>query len=176
MGASPKGGCLGAASIPPPGRQGNGLRGGREVTEVTGARSKDKHRLDGRPVGEIFMVETMGTAYCGDFNFAKFNAGNNVDLFMRIDSENQLTVSFTSAFEAGTTFPMVGTAYLTSKTTAAFVVGVLFPDGTYAMAQGIIAADKFGNLRSLKGTFIQFGVLRDDCFSAGTFTSVRRLQ
>ena len=127
-------------------------------------------------VGEIFKVETMGTAYCGDFNFAKFNAGNNVDLFMRIDGENQLTVSFTSTFDAGTTFPMVGRSYLTSRTTAAVVVGVLFPDGTYATAQGIITADRFGNLRSLKGTFIQFGVIGDDCFSAGTFTSVRRLQ
>ena len=88
-------------------------------------------------VGEIFKLETTGTAYCGDFNFAKFNAKNNVDLWVGLDSDIQVTVSFTPTFDAGTTFPMLGTTYLTAPTKAVFVAGVTFVvDGTYVTVQG----------------------------------------
>jgi len=56
--------------------------------------------------GEIFKIETAGKEYCGDFDVTVFNAGNNVDLWVRLDSDPQLTVSLTPNFAGGTTIPM----------------------------------------------------------------------
>ena len=70
--------------------------------------------------GEIFKIETTGTEYCGDFDFTKFNPNNNVDLWVRVVSASELTVSLTPNFAAGSTFPMTGKTYLTTATAAAF--------------------------------------------------------
>ena len=71
--------------------------------------------------GEIFKIETTGTEYCGDFDFTKFNPNNNVDLWVRVVSASELTVSLTPNFAAGTSFPMTGKTYLTTATAAAFI-------------------------------------------------------
>ena len=62
--------------------------------------------------GEIFKIETTGTEYCGDFDFTKFNPNNNVDLWVRVVSASELTVSLTPNFAAGTSLPMTGKTYL----------------------------------------------------------------
>jgi hypothetical protein len=43
-------------------------------------------------VGEIFKVEATGTEYCSD-GYAKFNASNNLDLWIHMVSENEILVS-----------------------------------------------------------------------------------
>jgi len=123
--------------------------------------------------GEIFKIETAGKEYCGDFEVAAFNAGNNVDLWVRLDSDTQMTVSLTSNFASGSTFPMFGFFYLVNGKNAAFVGGVLFVDDSYATIQGIATFDKIGNVTKLTGTFIQNEVLRAGCFSSGKFKSVK---
>ncbi|MDP2603001.1 MAG: hypothetical protein Q8S00_10470 [Deltaproteobacteria bacterium] len=123
--------------------------------------------------GEIFKIETAGKEYCGDFDVTVFNAGNNVDLWVRLDSDTQLTVSLTSNFAGGTTFPMFGFFYQVNGKTAAFVGGVLFVDDSYATIQGIATFDKVGNVTKLTGAFIQSEVLRAGCFSSGKFKSVK---
>jgi len=125
--------------------------------------------------GEIFKIETTGTEYCGDFDFTKFNASSNVDLWVRLDSNTQLTVSLTSNFLSGTTFPMTGFFYLTKTKTASFVGGVLFVDFSYATILGTATFNKLGEVTKLQGTFIQKEVLRVGCFSSGTFKSVQKL-
>jgi len=125
--------------------------------------------------GEIFKIETTGTEYCGDFDFTKFNPSNNVDLWVRLDSNTQLTVSLTSNFVGGTTFPMTGLFYLAKAKTASFVGGVLFADLSYATIQGTATFNKLGEVTKLTGTFIQKEVLRVGCFSSGTFKSVQKL-
>jgi hypothetical protein len=123
---------------------------------------------------EIFKIETAGTEYCGDFNAQGFNGSNNVDLWVKVVSDTELTVSFTPNFAAGTTFPMFGHTYLTGPTSAAFVGGVLFQNNSFATIQGTAKFDRrTGAIASLKGTFVQSGVLDIGCFSSGNFTSQR---
>src|SRR5437899_11794530 len=71
--------------------------------------------------GEIFKIETTGTEYCGGFDFTKFNPNNTVDLWVRVVSATELTVSLTPNFAAGTSFPMTGKTYLTTATAAALI-------------------------------------------------------
>ena len=125
--------------------------------------------------GEIFKIETTGTQYCGDFNFTKFTASNNVDMWVRLDSDTQLTVSLTPNFAGGTTFPMFGFFYLTKATASSFIGGVLFDDDSYATIQGTATFNKLGQVTKLAGTFVQSEVLWLGCFSSGTFTSVQKL-
>jgi hypothetical protein len=125
-------------------------------------------------LGEIFKIETSGTEYCGDFDVTKLTATNNVDLWVLVVSDTELTVSFTSNFAPGTTFPMVGHTYQTTATSAAFVAGVLFVDDSFATIQGTAKFDRnTGAVTSLTGTFVQSGVIDVGCFSSGKFTSKR---
>src|SRR5919106_2420744 len=125
-------------------------------------------------LGEIFKIETTGSEFCGNFDVDPFGPRNNVDLWVQVVSEEELLVSLTSNFAPGTTFPMFGVTYLTSNTTAAFVANVLFVDESFATIRGTAQLNRnTGAVTSLKGTFIQNGVLETGCFSTGTFTSKR---
>ena len=140
-------------------------------------------------IGEIFKVETSGTEYCGDFQAAKFNAKNNVDLWIEVVSESELLVSLTADFQADTYFSMVGQTYLKNSKSAVFVGGQLFrfsagenlgvfaPDiqVSYVTVQGTATLDNLGNVTGLAGTFIQSGVLKPGCFSSGTFKTTQKL-
>jgi hypothetical protein len=127
-------------------------------------------------IGEIFKAETTGTEYCGDFDFEKFSAQNNVDLWVAIMSDTEIIVSLTPDFESGTIFPMYGKTYLIAKNKAAFIGGILFQDQSYALIQGTATLDKFGTVKSMQGTFMQDSVLNVGCFSSGKFKTVQRLQ
>jgi hypothetical protein len=130
--------------------------------------------LNALAAGEVFKIETSGTEYCGDFDSARFNAGNNIDLWVQIVSENELSVSLTPNFDPNWTFPMFGYFYLTGSTSGAFVGGVLFQDSAFATIQGTAKFDRrTGAVASLSGEFIQSGVFFDGCFSAGKFKSQR---
>lgn len=126
-------------------------------------------------IGEVFKVETKGTEYCGDYDVVKFDADNNIDLWIHIDSTTQLTVSFTPDFLPGTTFPMIGGTYLIKSKSAAFVGGQLFEDWSYVTIQGTATFNKFGDVTKLKGTYIQKEVLFEGCFSSGKFVTTERL-
>jgi hypothetical protein len=129
----------------------------------------------GHSIGEVFKVETSGTEYCGDLDTTKFNAANNIDLWVEVYSDMELIVSLTPNFLDGTWFVMEGQSYLTSSKSGAFIAGVLFEGGSFGTIQGTAKADKFGGIASLTGTFIQFGVFRVGCFSSGKFKTVQRL-
>jgi hypothetical protein len=126
-------------------------------------------------VNEVFKVETSGTEYCGDYNSAKFNAKNNIDLWVRLLSMTEIVVSLTPNFQAGTTFSMQGQTYLIGKNKASFVGGVLFEDLSYITLQGTVIFDKFGTVKKMTGTFIQNGLFDLSCFSSGTFKTMERL-
>ena len=125
-------------------------------------------------LGEIFKIETTGTEYCGDLDVFKFNASNNIDLWVQVVSETELTVSLTPNFAPGTTFPMFGRSYQTGTSTAEFIGGVLFVDDSCATIEGVARFDRrTGEIASLSGTFIQDSVLEVGCFSSGKFKSQR---
>ena len=93
---------------------------------------------------------------------------------MEVVSDTELTVSTTSNFAAGTTFPMFGLSYQTGANTAAFVANVLFVDGAFAAIRGTARFNaNTGAITSLAGTFIQSELLETGCFSTGAFTSKR---
>jgi hypothetical protein len=123
--------------------------------------------------GEIFKVETSGVEYCGDHSESRFNARNNVDLYVQLVSETELLVSVgTPDFPPAWTFRMFGQTYLSGKNTAVFTGNVDFGDGAYATIHGTAKFDReSGAIKSLTGTFIQKDLLVDGCFSSGKFTS-----
>jgi len=125
--------------------------------------------------GEIFKIETVGKEYCGDFDVTAFNASNNVDLWVRLDSDTLLTVSPSSNCAGGTTFPMLAFFYLANSKSAGFAGGVLFVDSSYATISGTATVDKLGRVTKLAGTFVQSEVLSLGCFSSGTFKSAGKL-
>jgi hypothetical protein len=125
-------------------------------------------------LGEIFKIETTGLEFCGDLDVHRFNPRNNVDLWVQVVSEEELLVSRTFNFAAGTTFSMFGLTYLTNETTAAFVANAVFDDDSFATIRGTARLNRnTGAVASLTGTFIQSGVFETGCFSTGTFTSKR---
>ena len=127
-------------------------------------------------IGEIFKIETTGTEYCGDNDFEKFNANTDVDLWIKINSETEIVVSFTPTFDAGTTFSMSGKSYLTGTKKAAFVAGVLFENNAYVTIQGTVSLDNLGNVKRMQGIFILDSVINPGCFSSGKFKTTTRLQ
>jgi hypothetical protein len=103
-----------------------------------------------------------------------FNASNNIDLWVQVVSDTELTVSLTPNFAPGTTFPMFGRSYQTGTSTAEFIGGVLFVDDSFATIEGVARFDRrTGEIASLSGTFIQDSVLEVGCFSSGKFKSQR---
>lgn len=77
-------------------------------------------------VDEIFKVEATGTEYCPD-GYTKFNASNNLDLWIHMVSENEIFVSTTQDFEFTCTFTIKVTSYgMNSK--AASYIGVAYVD------------------------------------------------
>jgi hypothetical protein len=125
-------------------------------------------------VGEVFRVNTSGTEYCGDFDAQKFNSKSAVPLWVRIDSDTQITVSLSAGFLPDTTFPMFGYFYQTKANSAAFVAGVAFEDGAYVTLQGSAKIDtNTGEVTQLRGVFIQNSVIYVGCFSSGAFSTAK---
>jgi hypothetical protein len=127
-------------------------------------------------VGETFKIETTGTEYCGNNDYANFTARNNIDLWAYVKSDNELIVSFYPDFPSGYSFSMYGDSYSAGKNRASFVGGVLFDDFSYATMQGIAKLEKNGTIKSLEGIFIQSSVIREGCFSSGKFKTSQRIQ
>ena len=86
-------------------------------------------------IGEIFQLKTRGIEYCGPFDFERLTPKTSLPLWLRVDSDTQLTISVTSNFADGCTFPLDGVFYQTKATKAAFVGGALFLDGSYVTAK-----------------------------------------
>lgn len=126
-------------------------------------------------IGEVFRIEAVGSEYCGNFINNKFNASNNIDLWVFVASAAELVISTTPTFTPGSLFSMVGHTYLTGATKAAFVGGTVFQSLAFATIQGTVKFDKFGAVKSLAGVFTQDSVFRAGCFSSGKFKTVQRL-
>ena len=126
-------------------------------------------------VGEIFKVETTGTEYCGDLVNDKFNAKNNVDLWVRVASETEWDISFSPLFPADQTVPLLVRSFLVAPKKLSFSAAQFFPHAFVSM-QGFITLDPLGAMKRGQGTFIQDSITRPGCFSSGKFTTTQRLQ
>jgi hypothetical protein len=126
-------------------------------------------------VGEIFKVEATGTEYCSD-GYAKFNASNNLDLWIQMVSENEILVSTGQNFEPTERFTIHVTSYSMNSKQASYIGGAYVDDYTYIGMQGISKINKYGEITSSKGTFMWSNWFDDDCFASGKFKTVKRLQ
>jgi len=123
-------------------------------------------------LGEIFKLDTNGTEYCGHLDARKFTPKNDVDIWVRVDSTELITASFTPTFDEGTTWPIFGFTYETGKGKSAFHGGVFFEDFGWLTMQGDATWDKnTGAIKSLSGTFIQSELLEIGCFASGKFST-----
>lgn len=125
--------------------------------------------------GEIFKMETSGIEYCGDFDNAKFNAKNNVDLWVRIVDDTQWDVSFAPDFPDDLTFPVFGVTYFATQKKLAFSGSQFFDDGAYIAMAGTAALERSGVIKSASGTFIQDSLVFAGCFSSGKWKTTLRL-
>ena len=125
---------------------------------------------DAAAFGDVFRIDVTGNEYCGDFLNLKLKPSNSIPLWGRVESPTQLTVSLTSSFQDGTTFPLFGFFYVVKAGKATLIATVTFEGGAYMTIQGEVQLDKkTGVLKSMKGTFIQSEVFTDGCFSSGEF-------
>jgi hypothetical protein len=133
---------------------------------------------DARALGEVFKVDTSGTEYCGDLDSTKFSAKNDVDLWARIDSKEQITLSFTLDFVPGTTIPLTGFTYQSGNGRSAFAGGAELEGDVFVTIQGTATWDtKTGTVKKLSGIFIESQFLvNSGCFASGKFTATQRVQ
>jgi len=126
--------------------------------------------IPGFAFNEVFQIGVKEAEYRGDFDFDKLTRKNAIPLWVRVDSNTQLTVSLTSNFQSGTTFPLLGFFYFTKAKSAALIASVSFSDGSYMAVQGTANFDKrTGRIRQIRGIFVQSGVFTAGCFSSGRF-------
>jgi len=123
--------------------------------------------------GEVFKVETTGTEYCGDFDNSKFNANNNIDLYVKIVDGTEWDIDFSPLFE--TAIPVVGTSYYVKQRTVSFTGAQFFADNSFISMEGKLTLDAFGNVTRASGTFIQDSLVFVGCFSSGKWRTTQRL-
>lgn len=125
-------------------------------------------------IGEVFKIANSGTKYCVDFDRTNVYASNNVDLWVRIVSDQVLTVSTTGDFLGNPTFNLIGQTSTTGPGTAAFVGSFFDTDFSFATIQGTMRFNRLtGEVTSLTGIFIENRIRNPFCFSTGRFTSMK---
>jgi hypothetical protein len=125
-------------------------------------------------LGEIFKLNTTGTEYC-ESGASSFTPSTDTNLWFRVDSETQGTLSATRNFKPGTTVPLSGKTYLIGPKLAAFVGGVLLNNDGFVSLRGTANLKANGTVKNLKGVFIQYNLFDDGCFSSGDATTGPRL-
>jgi hypothetical protein len=128
--------------------------------------------------GEIFKLEMTGTERCADFDAFKFNARNNVDLWLRIVDGQQWDLAFSPLFAEADTIPIIGIRYLAKGNRLVFS-GAQFVDDAFIALEGTASLDEHGAVKRVTGTFTQqlfIELLADaDCFSSGKFKTTMRI-
>jgi hypothetical protein len=121
-------------------------------------------------VGEILKLNTAGTQYCSGFKPQRFGAGNDVDLWVRIDSAFQATVYG----DAGLTDPIATldldcTVISPTKAACSIFSG---DSSDHFAAVGTLKFDQFGLVKNINGTLVRRGIL-NSCFAKATVTGRR---
>ncbi|MGZ8097113.1 MAG: hypothetical protein ACXWUD_12815 [Methylosarcina sp.] len=126
---------------------------------------------DNGTTGEVFKLNSSGNQYCSGFSPSKFNASNDVDLWLHIDSNTQMTVYQ----DAGLAVPVLtfdATIDWINSNTASFDAFYYGDADNHFEAIGVLKFKKDGSAKSLKATFLRKGIL-NSCYSKGTLTGKR---
>jgi hypothetical protein len=119
-------------------------------------------------LNEVFLFQVTGIEYCEDFS-DKGLGPRNAKLWILINSDAEMILSFTPNFTLGTIFSLNGSTYLTGKKKAVFSGGASFENNSYFAIQGTLNLDKSNAVTFMKGKFIENGILHPGCFSSGIF-------
>ncbi len=128
--------------------------------------------------GEIFKIETEGTQYCLPDDSTNFNAKKNVDVWVLLEGPNDLVISPTPLFD-GPLFFGVGDTFLINENKFALSFLIQDPkrfekkwpsrDVSFAAFEGTATLDEVGGIVSIRGMFINNGLVIPGCFSSGRF-------
>jgi hypothetical protein len=123
--------------------------------------------------GEVFKLNSSGIQYCSGAKPSKFNASNDVDLWLHIDSDTQMTVYS----DAGLTTPVLifeaTMDWINIKKTKASFDAFYYGDAdNHFKAIGELTFKKDGSAKSLKASFLRKGIL-NSCYAKGTLTGKR---
>jgi hypothetical protein len=119
-------------------------------------------------LNEVFLFQITGIQYCEDFSHRGLGP-RNTNLWILINSDTEMIVSFTPKFQPETIFSLNVSTYLTGKKSAVFIGGVSFENHSFFTIQGTLQFDKFNAVKFMNGRFIENGVLQPGCFSQGNF-------
>ena len=129
---------------------------------------------------QFFRIEMSGLEHCADFDNFKFNAKNNVDMWVRIIDGQEWDLSLSDLFLETDTLPIIGHTYLVSSKKQSFIGSQFVGETGFIAIDGAASLDKNGVVTKLSGTFIQdTGDDPNDpnspaCTSSGKFKSVER--
>jgi hypothetical protein len=121
--------------------------------------------------GEVFKLNSSGNQYCSGFSPSKFNASNDVDLWLHIDSDTQMTAYLDSTLLVPVVTFDATIDWITSNS-ASFDAFYYGDADNHFEAVGILKFGKDGSAKSLKATFLRKGIL-NSCYSKGTLTGKR---
>ncbi|MGZ8214071.1 MAG: hypothetical protein ACXWTP_06190 [Methylosarcina sp.] len=121
--------------------------------------------------GEVFKLNSSGTQYCSGFSPSKFNASNDVDLWLHIDNDTQMTVYLDSGLTVPVfTFDATIDSYASNA--ASFNAFYYGDADNHFEAVGVLKFKKDGSAKSLNASFLRKGIL-NSCYSKGTLTGKR---
>jgi hypothetical protein len=126
---------------------------------------------DNGTTGEVFKLNSSGIQYCSGYRPSKFNASSDVDLWLQIDSDTQMT----AYLDAGLTVPVLtfdATIDWINSKTASFNAFYYGDADNHFEATGVLNFKKDGSAKSLKASFLRKGIL-NSCYAKGTLNGKR---
>jgi hypothetical protein len=126
---------------------------------------------DNGTTGEVFKLNSSGIQYCSGFSPSKFNASSDVDLWLHIDSETQMTV-YSDAGLTTSVLTFDATIDWINSNTASFDAFYYGDADSHFEAIGVLKFKKDGSAKSLKASFLRKGIL-NSCYAKGTLTGKR---
>jgi len=128
---------------------------------------------------DFFKIEMSGLEHCADLDNFKFNARNNVDMWVRIIDDQEWDFALSPLFLEADTIPMIGHTYVTSSKKFAFTGAQFIGTTGFLAVDATAQVDKNALVSKISGTFIQDTGADDPnsppaCISAGKFKSTER--
>lgn len=156
-------------------KTGSGLHTGDDTSIVvlendTTTTPSEPPATDGT-TGEVFKLNTSGNQYCPGAAPVKLSPSNDLDLWLHVDSNTQMT----AYLDAGLTVPLITfdvTMDWYASNAASFDAFYYDDADNRFEAIGIVKFKKDGSAKSLKATFLRKGIV-DSCYAKGTLTGKR---
>jgi hypothetical protein len=151
-------------------KTGSGQHTGDDTSIVILQNDGNTNGGGGTTTGEVFKLNSSGTQYCSG-KPSTFNASRDVDLWLHIDNDTQMTVYS----DSGLTVPLFtfdATVDSTNPKSASFDAFYYGDADNHFEAIGVLKFNKDGSAKSFKASFLRKGIL-NSCYAKGTLTGKR---